>query len=67
MPEIEIMSPTTATRHLVDGGHAAVAGRRPDRSMHGYGHYHETYEKVDGEWRIKTIALTRLRVDTDMA
>ena len=32
----------------------------------GYGHYHETYEKVAGEWRIKTIALTRLRVDADM-
>ena len=35
--------------------------------MHGYGHYHETYEKLDGRWLIKTIALTRLRVDTEMA
>jgi hypothetical protein len=33
--------------------------------MHGYGHYHETYEKVDGRWRIKTITLTRLRVDVE--
>ena len=38
----------------------------PIRAMHGYGHYHETYEKVAGEWRIKTITLTRLRVDADM-
>ena len=27
------------------------------------GHYHETYEKTDGEWRIKTLRLTRLRMD----
>jgi hypothetical protein len=31
--------------------------------MHGYGHYHETYEKVDGRWRIKSSKLTRLRED----
>jgi hypothetical protein len=31
--------------------------------LHGYGHYHETYEKVDGTWRIKTLTLTRLRQD----
>ena len=29
----------------------------------GYGHYHETYEKIDGQWRIKTSKLTRLRED----
>ena len=27
--------------------------------LHGAGHYHETYEKVDGAWRIKTLHLTR--------
>jgi hypothetical protein len=27
------------------------------------GHYHETYEKVEGKWQIKTLRLTRLRVD----
>jgi hypothetical protein len=29
----------------------------------GYGHYHERYRKVDGEWRISQMELTRLRVD----
>ena len=60
MPEIEITSPTTAT------GIWAMEDmlRWPDGTeMHGYGHYHETYEKVDGEWRIKTSTLTRLRTD----
>ena len=28
--------------------------------MHGFGHYHETYEKSAGAWRIKTMTITRL-------
>lgn len=35
-------------------------------TLHGYGHYHETYEKIDGRWRIKTSKLTRLREDVTM-
>jgi hypothetical protein len=31
--------------------------------MHGWGHYHETYEKAGGRWAIKTLKLTRLRVE----
>ena len=31
--------------------------------LQGWGHYHETYERSDGQWRIKTLRLTRLRVD----
>jgi hypothetical protein len=37
----------------------------PMQAMHGYGHYHETYEKVDGQWRIASIQLSRLRVDIE--
>lgn len=35
----------------------------PVREIVGYGHYHETYRKVAGSWRIATLKLTRLRVD----
>jgi protein-tyrosine-phosphatase len=31
--------------------------------MHGWGHYHETYEKIGGKWLIKSLVLTRLRVE----
>lgn len=33
----------------------------PAIGMHGAGHYHETYVKIDGQWRIKSSKLTRLR------
>jgi hypothetical protein len=36
----------------------------PDGSrMHGYGHYHDTYEKIGGAWLIRTSTLTRLHMD----
>jgi uncharacterized protein (TIGR02246 family) len=59
-PEIEVTSPTTAT------GVWAMEDmlRWPDGTeLHGYGHYHEVYEKVDGAWRIRSSKLTRLRMD----
>lgn len=31
--------------------------------MTGFGHYHETYEKVDKRWKIKTSHITRIRVE----
>lgn len=60
MPEIDLTSATTAT------GVWAMEDmlRWPDGTeMHGYGHYHETYEKAEGTWRITTSRLTRLRTD----
>ena len=32
-------------------------------NLRGYGHYHETYEKIDGQWCITSSKLTRLRED----
>ena len=60
MPEIELTSATTAT------GIWAMEDRLrwPDgRELHGAGHYHEEYEKVDGRWHITKMTLTRLRTD----
>jgi hypothetical protein len=67
MPEIEITSDTTANGvwSMEDKLRWPAGSDGPMRSMHGYGHYTETYEKVDGEWRIKTMKLTRLRRDVD--
>jgi SnoaL-like protein len=59
-PEIELTSATTARGiwALED-----VVRLGPGVNLRGYGHYHETYEKVDGQWRIKSSTLTRLRED----
>ena len=64
MPELEILTPTTAR------GVWAMEDRldwAPDvpggpRSLHGWGHYNETYRKSEAGWRIASLVLTRLRV-----
>jgi len=63
MPEIEILSDTTARAiwAMFDTLRFAAG---PIAEITAYGHYHETYEKIGGDWKIKTIRLTRLRVDT---
>ena len=35
----------------------------PFAQMTGYGYYHETYENVGGGWKIKTLRISRLRVE----
>jgi hypothetical protein len=59
-PEIELTSATTARGvwALED-----VVRFGPGVNLRGYGHYQETYEKIDGQWRIKSSKLTRLRED----
>jgi hypothetical protein len=57
MPVIEITGENTATgiwqlADLLDFG--AV-------TLHGRGHYHETYRREDGTWRIATLELRYLR------
>jgi len=63
MPEIELTSATTARGiwAMEDLIWWPEGSRR--KTLHGFGHYHETYEKIDGRWFIKTLRLSRLRVD----
>jgi hypothetical protein len=61
MPEVELTSATTARgiwamRDLLVWPNGT--------EVRGYGHYHETYERIDGRWRIKSSRLTRLHVET---
>ena len=59
-PHIKLTSATTAAGLwtledvLVFGG---VLG------VHGYGHYNDHYEKVNGQWVVKASKLTRTRID----
>lgn len=59
-PEIDLLSPSSAQ------GIWAMEDLLlfPDGTqLHGFGHYHETYEKQGDHWRIKSTRLTRLRTD----
>jgi hypothetical protein len=68
MPEITLTSGTTATGIWAMEDHLWFPEGSPLKHVHGYGHYHETYEKgPDDVWRIKAMTLTRLRVDMEMA
>ena len=60
MPEIELTGPDTARGiwSMED-----VVEFPDGRGIRGYGHYTEEYARVDGQWRIRSIVLTRLRLD----
>jgi hypothetical protein len=60
MPEIELTSATTANGIWALEDQLWWPEGSPIRSMHGFGHYHETYEKTDAGWRIKSMTITRL-------
>ena len=55
-PEIALTSTATATGIWAMEDWIIFAN---GNELHGAGHYHETYEKRDGTWRIKTLHLTR--------
>jgi hypothetical protein len=63
MPEIEILSPTTARGIWAMEDVLRWPEGAAIRTLHGYGHYHETYRLTDAGWRIQSSRLTRLRVD----
>jgi ketosteroid isomerase-like protein len=58
MPEIEVIDKNNAT------GIWAMEDivKMPGLSMQGWGHYHETYRRELGVWKIARIRLTRLRL-----
>ena len=65
MPEIEFQSPTEASaiwamEDRIYWGEEAAA-RLNMLTLHGFGHYHEEYRKVEGRWLIHRLKLTRLR------
>lgn len=63
MPEIELTSPTTATGIWAMEDLLRWPEGAPISEVHGWGHYHETYVKTAGAWRIASLRLTRLRRD----
>ncbi|MFC9978462.1 nuclear transport factor 2 family protein [Gordonia sp. NPDC127522] len=62
-PQIELTSTTTATGLWAMEDHLWWTDGDEEHHLHGYGHYHEEYRRVDGEWLFSYRRLSRLRVD----
>jgi uncharacterized protein (TIGR02246 family) len=65
MPEIEITGDDTArgTWAMFDYVEFPPDAAGARVGLQGYGHYTEEYRREDGEWRIASLHLSRLRVD----
>jgi hypothetical protein len=63
VPEIEITGPTTGvgTWPMVD--RLLFGAGAPFKELIGYGYYHDTCERIDERWVIKTVRLVRTRLD----
>jgi hypothetical protein len=61
--EIEVTGETTASAIWVFTDRFFIPPGGPFTRLTGYGHYHETYEKLDGVWLLKTTRITRLWVE----
>lgn len=63
MPEIEIVSADEA-RGIFAMYDGLNFRQGPLSALDGYGHYYDGFRRVDGRWRIATLRLVRLRVDS---
>ncbi len=63
MPEIDIVSPTTAKGVWAMEDLLWWQNGEILEHLRGFGHYHETYVRIDGAWLIQSRVLTRLRVE----
>ncbi|MFF3514370.1 nuclear transport factor 2 family protein [Streptomyces sp. NPDC002573] len=67
--EIDVESPTSARGIwamediITKPENAEVSEAFPFKAMHGFGHYHARFVKVDGSWFIAELELPRLRLD----
>lgn len=61
--EVEVTSDTTARATWSMTDRLFMPAGAPYAVMTGYGYYHETYEKIAGMWKLKTLRIERIRVE----
>ena len=61
--EITVTSDTTASAIWSMTDRLFMPAAKDYAVMTGYGYYHETYEKVAGAWKLKTLRIQRIRVE----
>jgi hypothetical protein len=65
MAEIEFLSDDRATGiwALEDKLWFGPRSSAPGLSVHAYGHLHDRYSRIDGQWLLQDVEITRLRVE----
>ena len=61
--DIDITGEATAAAIWAMSDQLFMPAGAPFARLRGWGHYHETYERVGGVWLLKTLKLNRLRVE----
>lgn len=61
-PEIDVLSPVSARGVWAMEDRLWWTNGDHEEWLHGFGHYHEEYRRVDGRWLISARTLTRTRV-----
>jgi hypothetical protein len=64
MPEIEITSDNEAAGIWAMADRLYIPTDTGQRILQGYGHYHDAFKRIDAHWKIQTLRLTRLKVET---
>lgn len=64
MPEIDILSEDAATGIWALADILRMPSGAPFERFYGYGHYHESYRRIDGAWKIASLRISRLLVET---
>lgn len=67
MPEIELLSDNSARGIWAMEDLIRWPEGTAPKSMNAYGHYHDTYQRIDKRWYVKTSTLTRVRVDLEIS
>lgn len=61
--EVTLTSDTTASAIWPMTDRLYLSAGAPFSVMTGFGYYHETYEKTDSAWKIKTLRIQRIRIE----
>jgi SnoaL-like domain len=61
--EIDVTSATTAKAVWSMEDNIMFPAGAEFSSIRGYGHYHDTYVKIDGKWFIQSLKITRVKME----
>ncbi|GGT45176.1 nuclear transport factor 2 family protein [Streptomyces chromofuscus] len=64
LPEIQVRGNRATAIWAMEDYVSFPPGSSYKSGFHGYGQYHDTYQRINGHWYISSTVLSRFRVDT---